>query len=45
MLSSPWEGPFSTAKVTRPGSYRLQTLEGDNVSKSWSIDQLYRFYA
>jgi hypothetical protein len=39
-LSSPWEGPFSIAKVTRPGSYRLQTLEGNNVSNSWNIDQL-----
>jgi hypothetical protein len=25
-LSSPWEGPFTVAKVTGPGSYRLQTL-------------------
>jgi hypothetical protein len=24
-LSSPWEGPFTIAKVTGPGSYRLQT--------------------
>jgi hypothetical protein len=44
-LSSPWEGPFSIAKVTRPGSYRLQTLEGDNISNSWNIEQLCRFYA
>jgi hypothetical protein len=44
-LSSPWEGPFSIAKVTGPGSYRLQTLEGDNVSNSWNVDQLCRFYA
>jgi hypothetical protein len=43
-LSSPWEGPFSIAKVTGPGSYRLQTLEGDNVSNSWNIDHLCRFY-
>jgi transposase InsO family protein len=25
-LNSPWEGPFTVAKVTGPGSYRLQTL-------------------
>jgi hypothetical protein len=43
-LSSQWEGPFSIAKVTGPGSYRLQTLEGANISNSWNIDQLYRFY-
>jgi hypothetical protein len=39
-LSSPWEGPFSITKVTGPGSYHLQTLEGDNVSNSWNINQL-----
>jgi transposase InsO family protein len=44
-LSSPWEGPFTVAKVTWPGSYRLQTPEGEEVSNSWNIDQLYRFYA
>jgi hypothetical protein len=44
-LSSPWEGPFTVAKVTRPGSYRLQTLEGDDISNSWNVDQLCRFYA
>jgi hypothetical protein len=31
-LSSPWEGPFTVAKVTGPGSYRLQTLEGEDVN-------------
>jgi hypothetical protein len=31
-LSSPWEGPFIIAKVTGPGLYRLQTLEGDDIS-------------
>jgi hypothetical protein len=44
-LSSPWEGPFIVAKVTGPGSYLLQTLEGEDVSNSWNIDQLCRFYA
>jgi hypothetical protein len=44
-LSSPWEGPFTVAKVTGPGSCRLQTLEGEDVSNSWNIDQLCRFYA
>jgi hypothetical protein len=44
-LSSPWEGPLTVAKVTGPGSYRLQTLEGEDVNNSWDIDQLCRFYA
>jgi hypothetical protein len=44
-LSSPWEGPFIVSKVTEPGSYRLQTLEGEDVNNSWNVDQLCRFYA
>jgi hypothetical protein len=44
-LSSPWEGPFTVAKVTGPGSYRLQTLEGDDISNSWNVDQLCQFYS
>jgi hypothetical protein len=44
-LSSPWEGPFIVAKVTGPGSYRLQTLEGEDVNNLWNIDLLCRFYA
>jgi hypothetical protein len=44
-LSSPWEGPFTVAKVIGLGSYRLQTLEGDDISNSWNVDQLCRFYA
>jgi hypothetical protein len=39
-LSSSWEGPFTVSEVTGPGSYRLQTLEGEDVSNSWNIDQL-----
>jgi hypothetical protein len=33
------------AKVTGPGSYRLQTLEGEDVNNSCNVDQLCRFYA
>jgi hypothetical protein len=43
-LSFPWEGPFTVAKVTGPGSYRLQTLEGEDVNNSWNVDQLCQFY-
>jgi hypothetical protein len=44
-LSFPWEGPFTVAKVTGPGSYRPQTLEGEDINTSWNVDQLCRFYA
>jgi hypothetical protein len=44
-LSSPWEGPFTVGRVSGLGSYRLQTLEGGNISNSWNVNQLCRFYA
>jgi hypothetical protein len=44
-LSLPWEGLFTIAKVTGPGSYSLRMLEGEDVNNSWNIDQLCRFYA
>jgi hypothetical protein len=44
-LNSPWEGPFIVAKLTGPGSYRLQTLESDDINNSWNVDQHYRFCA
>jgi hypothetical protein len=31
--------------VTRPGSYHLLTLEGEDNNNSWNINQLCRFYA
>jgi hypothetical protein len=37
-ISSPWEGPFKVARVFGPGSYRLQTLEGDDISNLWNVD-------
>jgi hypothetical protein len=32
-------------KGDRVGSYRLQTLEGEDVNNSWNVGQLCRFYA
>lgn len=32
-ISPPWEGPYKVIAVTRPGSYRLVTMEGHDVSK------------
>jgi hypothetical protein len=33
------------AKVTGPGSYHIQTLEGEDVNNSWNFDRLCRCYA
>jgi hypothetical protein len=43
--SAPLGRSLHSCKVTGPGSYRLQTLEGEDVNNSWNVDQLCRFYA
>jgi transposase InsO family protein len=43
-LSPAWEGPYVVVGVTRPGAYRLQRQDGTDVSNSWSVDNLRRFY-
>jgi hypothetical protein len=43
-LNSRWDGPFVVKKVTRPGSYRLQLPDGQDVPNSWNIQHLRRFY-
>jgi hypothetical protein len=43
-LNSRWEGPFIVKQITRPGSYRLQYLEGQDVPNSWNIQNLRKFY-
>ena len=43
-LSTPWEGPFVVAEVTRPISYRLAYPDGTRLPNSWHINNLRRFY-
>ena len=43
-LSTPWEGPFVVAKVTRPTSYRLAYPDETRLPNCWHIDKLRRFY-
>ena len=43
-LSTPWEGPFVVAKITRPTSYRLAYPNGTRLPNSWYIDKLRCFY-
>src|SRR3954466_3336523 len=43
-LSPMWESPFKVAHVSRPGSVRLETQEGDPIQNAWNILHLRRFY-
>ena len=43
-LSPPWERPYVIAKVLRPGTYMLRTINDNVFVNAWNIEQLHRFY-
>jgi hypothetical protein len=43
-LSPPWEGPYIVVKVLKLGTYKLANEDGEELTNTWSIQQLRRFY-
>jgi hypothetical protein len=43
-LQLKWEGPFLVASSSRPGSYRLKDMDGNDIPRSWNADELQRYY-
>jgi transposase InsO family protein len=43
-LSPPWEGPYVVVKVLMPGAYKQANEDGEEVTNTWKIQQLRRFY-
>jgi hypothetical protein len=43
-LQLKWEGPFLVVSSSRPGSYRLKDMDGNDITKSWNADELRRYY-
>jgi hypothetical protein len=39
-----WEGPFLVVSLSRPGSYRLKDMDGNDILRSWNVDELRRYY-
>jgi hypothetical protein len=44
MLQLKWEGPFLVVSSSRPGSYRLKDMDGNDIPRSWNADELQRYY-
>jgi hypothetical protein len=36
-----WEGPFLVVTSSRPGSYRLKDMDGNDIPRSWNADELH----
>jgi hypothetical protein len=43
-LQLKWEGPFLVVSSSRPGSYRLKDMDDNDIPRSWSADELRRYY-
>jgi hypothetical protein len=43
-LQLKWEGPFLVVSSSRPGSYRLKDMDGNDIPRSWKADDLRRYY-
>jgi hypothetical protein len=43
-LQVKWEGPFLVSTSNRLGSYRLKDMEGNDITRSWNINELQRYY-
>jgi hypothetical protein len=43
-LQLKWEGPFLVVSSSRPGSYRLKDMDGNDIPRSWNADEVQRYY-
>jgi hypothetical protein len=43
-LQVKWEGPFLVVSSSRPDSYRLKDMDGNDIPRSWNADELRRYY-
>jgi hypothetical protein len=43
-LQLKWERPFLVVSVSRHGSYRLKDIYGNDIPRSWNVDELRRYY-
>jgi hypothetical protein len=39
-LQLKWEGPFLVVSSSRPDSYRLKDMDGNDILRSWNADEL-----
>jgi hypothetical protein len=43
-LQLKWEDPFLVVSSLRTGSYWLKDMDGNDIPRSWNVDELRRFY-
>jgi hypothetical protein len=43
-LQLKWKEPFLVVSSSRPSSYRLKDMDGNDIPKSWNADELRLYY-
>ncbi|KAI3678474.1 hypothetical protein L6452_37768 [Arctium lappa] len=43
-LSTKWEGPYQISNVVGKGAYKIQTLDGRDIPRSWNAVHLMRYF-
>uniref|UniRef100_A0A804J640 Uncharacterized protein n=1 Tax=Musa acuminata subsp. malaccensis TaxID=214687 RepID=A0A804J640_MUSAM len=43
-LAPKWEGPYRVVKVSRPGTYRLASMDGSPLPRTWNVGNLKKFF-
>ncbi|VFQ95450.1 unnamed protein product [Cuscuta campestris] len=43
-LAKNWEGPYRVRAIIRPGTYRLEILDGVPIERTWNSHHLRKFY-
>ena len=43
-LTPNWDGPYRIREEVRDGTYRLETLEGRHLPRTWNVDNLKKYY-
>ena len=43
-LGPTWEGPYRVKEIVRPGTYRLEDLNGRILPHPWNAEHLRKYY-
>ncbi|XP_065026171.1 uncharacterized protein LOC135650616 [Musa acuminata AAA Group] len=43
-LTPKWEGPYRVVEIVRPGTYRLVTLAGCSLPRTWNAQNIKKFF-
>ena len=43
-LAPNWEGPYRVKQIVKPGTYELETLDGEAFPRLWNSSNLRRYY-